>query len=55
MVKKMFIQTRLCNLTYVFKEQVKFAKKIMVKSNVLILSRLKIMGFFCKYKVNTQT
>ena len=55
MVKKMFIQTRLCNLTYVFKEHIKFAKKLMVKSNVSILSRLKIIGFFCKCKVNTQT
>ena len=44
-VKKMFIEIRLCNLTYVFKEHVKFAKIYMVKFNVSILNRLKIMGF----------
>ena len=35
MVKKMFIEIRLCNLTYVFKGHV----------NVLILNGLKIIGF----------
>ena len=40
MVKKMFIQIRLCNLTYVFKGHVKFANIYMEK-------------FFCKYKVYT--
>ena len=44
MVKKMFIQIR-CNLTYIFKGHVKFAKIYMVKFNVSILNRLKIMGF----------
>ena len=51
MVKKMFIEVRLCNLTiYVFKEHVKIIKTCMVKFNVLILSRLKIMGFFVNTK-----
>ena len=45
MVKKMFIEMRLCNLTYAFKGNVKFAKIYMVKFNVSILNRLKIMGF----------
>ena len=35
----------LCNLTYVFKGYVKFAKTYMVKFNVSLLNRLKIMGF----------
>ena len=41
MVKKMFIEIRLCNLTDAFKGHTKFAKKF----NVPILNRLKIMGF----------
>ena len=42
MVKKMFIEIRLCNLMiYVFK----IVKIYMVKFNVSILIRLKIMGF----------
>ena len=45
MVKKMFIEIRLCNLTDVFKGHLKFAKIYMVKFNVSILNRLKIMGF----------
>ena len=45
MLKKMFIQIRLCNLTYFFKGHVKFTKIYMVKFNVSILNRLKIMGF----------
>ena len=44
MVKKMFIEIRLCNLTYVFKGHVKFAKTYMVKFNVSILNRLKVIG-----------
>ena len=46
MVKKMFVEIRSCNLTYVFKRHVKFAKIYMVKFDVSILNRLKIMGFF---------
>ena len=53
MMKKMFIEIRSCNLRYVFKGHVEFAKIYMVKFNVSILDRLKIMGFFCEYKVNT--
>ena len=45
MVKRMFSQIRLDNLTYVFKEYVKFAKIYMMKFNVSILNRLTIMGF----------
>ena len=51
MVKKMFIEIRLCNpITYNFKGHVKIVKTYMVKFNVSILNRLKIMGFF----VNTR-
>ena len=50
MVKKMFIQIRLCNLTYVFKGHVKFGRIYMVKFNVPILNRFKIMGFFVNIK-----
>ena len=48
MMRKMFIEIRLCNLlTYIFKGHVKIVKIIyMVKFNVSILNRLKIMGFF---------
>ena len=46
MVKKMLIEVRLNNLTtYVFKGHVKIVKIYMVKFNVSILNRLKIMGF----------
>ena len=45
MVKKMFIEIRLCNLTYVFKGHIKFAKIYVVKFNVSTLNRLKIVGF----------
>ena len=46
MVKKMLIEVRLNNLTtYVFKEHVKIVKIYMVKFNISILNRLKIMGF----------
>ena len=51
MVKKMFIEVRLCNqMTYAFKGHVKIVKINMVKFNVLVLSRLKIMGFFANIK-----
>ena len=46
MVKNMFIEVRLCYLTtYVFKEYVKMIKIFMVKFNVSILNRLKIVFF----------
>ena len=49
----MFIEVKLCNLTtYVFKGHVQFVKIYMVKFDVSILNKLKIMGFFCKYKAN---
>ena len=50
MVKKMFIEIRLCNLRYVFKGHVEFTKIYMVKFNVSILDRLKIMGVFVNIK-----
>ena len=53
LLKKMIIEIRLCNLTCVFNGNVKFAKICVVKFYVSILNRLKIMIFFCKYKVNT--
>ena len=44
-MKKMFIEIRLCNLmTHVFKGHVKIVKKYMVKFNLSVLNRLKIMG-----------
>ena len=47
MVKKMLIEIRLCNpMTYDFKGHVKIVEIYMVKFNVSILNRLKIMGFF---------
>ena len=46
MVKKMFIEVRLCN----FKGHVKIIEMYMVKFNVSILNRLKIMGFFVNAK-----
>ena len=51
MVKKVFIQIRLCNLTYIFNGHVEFTKIYMAKFNASSLNRFK-MGF-CKYKVNT--
>ena len=46
MLKKMFIKIRLCNpMTYIFKEDVKIVKIYIVKFNVSILNRLKIMVF----------
>ena len=54
MVKKMYIEIRSCNpMTYDFKGHVKIIEIYMVKFNVSILNRLKIMGFFCKCKVYT--
>ena len=48
MVKKMFIKIRFCvPMLYFFKGHVKIVKIYTVKFNVLILNRLKIMGF-CK-------
>ena len=44
MVKKIFIEIRLHNLiTYVFKRHVKIVKIYMVKFNVSVLNRLKMM------------
>ena len=44
MVKKMFIEFRLCNpMTYIFKAHVDIAKIYMVKFNVSKLNRLKVM------------
>ena len=48
MVKKMFIEIRLYNLTHVFKGHFNFAKIYLVKFDVSILNRLKV-----KCKVNT--
>ena len=46
MVKKIFIEIRLNNLMiYIFKGYVKIVKIYMVKFNVSILNRLKMMGF----------
>ena len=51
MVKKMFIEIRLCNpMMYIFKGDVKVIKIYMVKFSVSILNRLKIMGFFVNTK-----
>ena len=45
MAKEMFVEIRICNLmAYVFKGLVKFVKIYMVKFNVSILNRLKIMS-----------
>ena len=51
MVKKMFIGIGLCNpMTYVFKRHMKIVKIYLVKFNVSILNRLKIMVFFANSK-----
>ena len=51
MVKKMFIEIRLCNsMMYDFKRHVKIVGIYVVKFNVSILNRLKIMGFFVNAK-----
>ena len=45
-VNKMFIEIRLCDLmTYAFKEHVRIVKTHMVKFNLSILNKLKIMSF----------
>ena len=47
----MFIENRLCNpITYDFKGHVKIVEIYMVKFNVSILNRLKIMDFFVNAK-----
>ena len=47
----MFIENRLCNpITYDFKGHVKIAEIYMVKFNVSILNRLKIIGVFVNTK-----
>ena len=56
MVKKMFIEIRLCNpMMYIFKGHVKIVQICMAKFNVSVLNRLRIMFVFCKYKVYTYT
>ena len=46
-VKKIFVEIRLCNrMTHVFKGYVKIVKIYMVKINVSIFKRLKIMVFW---------
>ena len=58
MVTKMFIEIRLCNpMTHNFKGYVKIAEIYIMKFNVSVLNRFKIIGFFvnanyiCKYNV----
>ena len=47
----MFIEIRLCNpMPHDFKGHVKIIETYMVKFNVSILNRLKIMGFFVNAK-----
>ena len=47
MVKKIFIEIRLCNpMTYDFKGYVKIVEIYMVKVNVSILNRLKIKSIY---------
>ena len=55
MVKKIFIQSRLCNLTYVFKGHAKFAKMYMVNFNVSILNGLKVLENLEKMKTLKMT
>ena len=51
MVKKIFIEIGSCNLmTYDFKGHAKIVKIYMMKFNVSVFNRFKIMVFF---KVNT--
>ena len=51
MAKKMFIEIKLCNpMMHVFKEYVKVVKICMLKFNISILNRLKIVGFFVNKK-----
>ena len=50
-MKKCLLKLDFCNtMTYMFKVHVKMVKIYMVKFNVAILSRLKIMGFFLNTK-----
>ena len=54
----MFIEIRLCNsITYDFKGNAKIAEIYMVKFNVSILNRLKVMGYFvnAKYYINAMS
>ena len=45
-MKKIFIEIRLCNrMTYVLKRHVKIVKIYMVKFNVSMLKKIKIMVF----------
>ena len=47
----MFIEIRLCNtMTYIFTAHVKIIKIYMVKFNISILNRLKIMAYFVNGK-----
>ena len=48
MLKKIFIEIRLCNPMTYFKGHFTIVEIYMVKFNVSILNKLKIMGFFCK-------
>ena len=51
MVKKIFIEIRLCNpMTHVFKGHVRIIKIYMVKFIVSIINKLKIMFFFVNPK-----
>ena len=51
MMKKMLTEITLCNpMTYIFKGHVKIVNIYMVKYNVSVLNRLKIMGFFISTK-----
>ena len=51
MVKKMFIEIRLCNpMAHDCKRHVKIVETYVVKFNVSILNGLKIMSFFVKAK-----
>ena len=52
MVKNTFIEIRLCNpITHIFKGHVKIVKIYMMKFNVSILNRLKIMVFFINQSI----
>ena len=51
MVKNMLIEIRFCNpMTYDFKGHVKIVEIYMVKFNVSILNKFKIMGFLVNAK-----
>ena len=54
-MKKVLIEIRLCNsITYDFKGHAKIVEIYMVKFNVSILNRLKVMEYFvnAKYYIN---